>query len=97
MSRFKIGQKVVAIKGTRIIIKGNTYTIDGFSCCPGCGLSTVYLLENKDICNSRCDGKSGCNYLEISVRSNWAEILFAPLSNIADVIEYRLSVSIPAE
>lgn len=82
MSRFKIGQKVVAlVDDTKPVYfkKGDTLTVRGH--CKGFrGFSST----------TEVDGL----YFEESPEAYDARY-FAPLENIADAIEYRLKVSIP--
>lgn len=93
MARFKIGQKVVAIVDNRsgAFKRGDVFTVDGFSCCPYCGLPTLFLKEKTDIVIvARSCGRQSHN-----VREEFAERAFAPLANISDAIEYKMKVSIP--
>lgn len=94
MNRFKVGQKVVALKthADGEFKKGEIYIIDGFSCCPMCGRATVYLLNHNEIVNSTC---TICGHKDKEVRVNFYESNFAPIENIADAIEYKMKVSIP--
>ena len=94
MSRFKIGQKVVALtaNATGELVKGKTYEVCGFSACKGCGEPTIYLVgmvRRAGISHPKCGTVSE------TMRENYLESFFAPLQNTADAIEYRLSVSIP--
>lgn len=97
MARFKIGQKVVALeKVSDVIKKGEIYIVDGYHCCPGCGLPCIFVKDINVRCASPCLlDKGGCGYVEYGVRASFEEVIFAPLTNIADAIEYRLKVSIP--
>jgi len=94
MSRFKIGQRVVCIDSipTKYLKKGATYVINGFYACPDCGVLCVKLECFTNPVNSEC---LSCGHTSITDRPIYRESRFAPLSNIADAVEYRLSVSIP--
>jgi len=95
MSRFKIGQRVVAVinHSDDSFIKGREYIVDGFSCCDNCGRPYICLRGFNEIV--RTQDFKGCNHLNNPRRQSYYENAFAPLSNIADAVEYRLSVSIP--
>lgn len=92
MSRFKLGQRVVAIvnQSQGVFKKGDEFVVDGFACCSQCGSPCINLVGFDRIVNSICE----CRQKKI-IREMYTEKLFAPLSNISDAIEYRLSVSIP--
>lgn len=98
MSKFKFGDEVVAIKGCgQPIKKGNHYIIDGFACCPNCGMACVYIKGFNRvgilIC-SNAERTSGCGY-ESKERENYDEATFEKLISLAETTEYRLRVSIP--
>lgn len=99
MARFKIGQKVVAIRAnsTNNITKGNIYTIEGFNCCPKCGDTNVFLIEKKKVYSyiTCVKSRGGCGHVDLNARDRYDEKLFAPLANTADAIEYKMKVSIP--
>jgi hypothetical protein len=85
MSRFKIGQSVVALKthSSGVFKEGDVVTVDGFVCCPGCGELCIYLSGKNDIVDSGC---SRCNFEENSVRECYFEINFTPLQSFGDHI-----------
>lgn len=95
MSRFKIGQRVVAVRSHKLgdFKKGDEFIIDGFGCCPKCGIACVYLKgmdKEADIDCSACGNES-----VIIGRVLYREECFAPLTSLSDAIEYRLKVSEP--
>lgn len=95
MSRFKIGQKVVAIKdhSQGVFKKGDEFIVDGFTCCPSCGNPCIYLNGKTEVVKWHCRPMGcGANYI---LRESFSEFMFAPLQNNADAIEYKISVSIP--
>ncbi len=84
MSRFKIGQSVVALKthSSGVFKEGDVVTVDGFCCCPECGLSCLYLVGKTELCNSECK----CSFVERGVRECFNEANFAPLQSFGDHI-----------
>ena len=90
MSRFKIGQRVVAVKDQSQgrFKKGDEFTIDGFTCCPHCGIQCVYLDERTKIIRSLC---GICDNRYNAGRQNYAERLFAPLQSFGEQIEESIS------
>lgn len=100
MARFKIGQKVVAIRSHTdgSFKKGVVYILDGFSSCPNCGAQTIHLKGYEERINFVCNHHyGGCNMAVTArnVRSMFFIESFAPLHFSADAIEYKLKVSIP--
>lgn len=93
MSRFKLGQRVVAVRTNNAnnIIKNSEYIVDGFGCCSTCGEPCIYLKGFDRIATLTHNG----GHKEARTREKYLERNFAPLSNISDAVEYRLSVSIP--
>ena len=89
MSRFKIGQRVVAVKSNPSgnIVKGKEYTIDGFSSCINCGEPSVYLLGYDTIIIST---HGGCGHSAIE-REKYLECRFAPLQSFGEQIEESIS------
>lgn len=96
MPRFKIGQRVVAIRdhSQGLFKKGDEFIVDGFMCCPKCGEPCVYLTEFNDIEDGFKHSACGFRIFE-PTRVGYAESSFAPLHNHGEAIEYRLSVSLP--
>jgi len=99
MSRFKIGQEVIALHSWLQcgILKDEHYIVDGFVCCKQCGRPYIYIKNVDVVANTHCssaDDKDGCGY-STKERANFSETAFAPLQNFSDAVEYRLSVSIP--
>lgn len=93
MHRFKIGQKVVAIRdhSKRLYIKGKTYTIETLWSCQNCFVEGVSLSEVGGTVKSRC---VGCGAISID-RLTFFESSFAPLQSTSDACQYKLKVSIP--
>lgn len=91
MSRFKIGQRVVAVIDHRqgFFKKGDEFVVGGFSCCPQCGLPCVYLKNFYKIANSVCN--KGCSYREEGVRECYAERNFAPIQSFGEQIAEQIT------
>jgi hypothetical protein len=90
MSRFKIGQRVVAVRNHSKgeFNKGDEFIIDGFACCPKCGIRCVYLFGKNDDCGSQC---TNCNTHYITIRECYGESIFAPLQSFGEQIEESIS------
>jgi len=98
MSKFKLGQEVVALVTylPTNIIKGNIYIVDGFTCCPGCGLPCINLKGRQKLYNSICQKESkGCGYREIAVRERYSENAFTDLISKEECAEYKSKISQP--
>lgn len=92
MHRFKVGQKVVAVKshsGGEFKI-GDIFIVDELNCCCKCGLSTICLNGKDEYCIVVCS----CNYTGAG-REHYTEMCFEPIQNISDAVEYKMKVSIP--
>ena len=94
MSKFKLGDKVIAIKNhSKGDYKvGDEFIVTGFSCCPGCGEPTIRISGKDEIVNSSC---RICKFLECFVVNNYFETSFEKPISISECIEYKLKVSLP--
>jgi len=86
MSRFKIGQRVVAVKdhSQGEFKKGDEFIVDGFSCCENCGKQRINLLGFDSPTTIRC--KNGCDHIGSYKRIEFSKYLFAPLQSFGDHI-----------
>ncbi len=89
MSRFKIGQKVVAIRdhSQGIYKKGDEFIVDGFNCCPGCGLQCIFLKGKNSVGGSAC---TICGIIDEKVRESFGERNFAPLQSFGEQITEQI-------
>ena len=95
MSKFKLGQEIVAIKyqPEGKFKKGDEFIVDGLSCCNKCGLPCVYLkglYNNVRNIHSACGGR-------FSGREMFAESDFAPKQSFADSICEKIANDVEAE
>ena len=90
MSRFKIGQRVVAIRdhSKGEYKKGDEFIVEGFDCCPGCGLPCLFLDSKRRATESSCNI---CRTVEFDVRESYGERNFAPLQSFGEQIEESIS------
>jgi len=97
MHRFKVGQEVVAVKRNIVsnIKIGDEFTVEGLTCCPGCGDAEIFLKGKTKIYDVTSCSPNGCNQHSYNVRESYAESAFAPKQSLSEAIEYRLTVSIP--
>lgn len=86
---WKVGDRVLCLKSNDDghIKAGREYTIDGFSCCPGCGLETLLIVGFN---TTRTQNHDGC--MKWTGRDQYGKSLFIRPDS-ASMIEYRLSVT----
>ena len=97
MSKFKVGDEIVAIRthSGGDYVKGEHYTVDGFTVCPNCGYPCIYLKGYNKIGTPGHTYK-GCGWISIEKqRIFYGESNFEKLMEFSDAIEYKLKVSIP--
>lgn len=90
MSRFKIGQRVVAVlnQPQGRFKKGDEIVVDGFTCCPSCGILCIYLVGFNKLSNSEC---GECSKIDSATRECYEEASFAPIQSFGEQIEEQLS------
>jgi len=95
MSKFKLGEKIVAIKNHyagRFKI-GDIFIVDGFACCPKCGTQGIFLKGlNPNMSGTKC---VPCNIIISEPLNCYRESNFEKLISLGETTEYRLKVSIP--
>lgn len=89
MHRFKVGQKVVAIRNSDTWKSGQVFTVEFLSCCIKCGEPNIKLTELNGIGVNCCACDTRLNHHEFHERN------FAPIQSTTDAIEYKMKVSIP--
>lgn len=94
---FKVGQKVVCVKLPRKsrgkivdLVLNKVYTIESFYCCKKCGVSTLFLLEKRDVCFLYCgDCKN-----KTDEREHYRAKLFRPLDEVSRELTEEILESI---
>lgn len=88
MSKFKIGDEIVAIKNHSLgrFKIGDEFIVDGFSCCPNCGKRTIYLKGINLIVNTNCY----CECVMKSVRAQYAESSFEKKKSFGQSITEKI-------
>lgn len=99
MANFKIGDKVIAKfnHSGGSFRKGDEFIIDGFCCCPSCGLPCIQLRGRTENCISICDGSHkgcGCGFMVEERESFWIGAFEKPAS-FGELASYKVKVSIP--
>lgn len=95
MSKFKIGDEIVAIKNHSLgrFKIGDEFIVDGFSNCPNCGTQNIYLKGFDLIVDTRCN----CEFLIRSVRRQYAEDCFEKKKSFGQSITEKISEEIEHE
>lgn len=95
MSKFKLGDKAIALENHSqgFFKEGDIYTVDGFTCCPKCGLPCIQLKEVTQATTHAHD-QCGWGTNEVS-RVFFAERSFEKPVSMSEALEYKLKVSIP--
>lgn len=90
---WKVGQKILCVKthSEGLVVAGNEYTIEGFSCCPCCGVGCVILEECRIYNGLHC---MKCDFKGLQgQRSMYRRTLFIR-PDLESLTEYRNQVSV---